>query len=173
MLLVNLRSQNVSCRLFLFTLVSQYFPFVKQINRISLSVLPCFVVFHLGLPETFCVVNRWIEDFLWAQSIPVHPLWQRILRKSREGATLGASESSKSQTFLSFPFSLELKCEQAARPLFLLCSLLLLFYFNRVEGKYPLRSLHSALWASLDYVVRSSHNFSFTPAQVLSKCRNL
>ena len=55
---------------------------------------------------------------------------------------------------------------------FLLCSLLLLFYFNRVEGKYPLMSLHSALWACLDYAVCLSHNFSFAQAQVLSKCRN-
>lgn len=67
-LVVNLRLQNISCSSFLFTLASQYFPLVKQIDGVLLAVLLCLVVFHLGFSETFCLIKRWIEDFLWAQS---------------------------------------------------------------------------------------------------------
>lgn len=67
-MVVNLRLQNISCSSFLFTLASQYFALVKQIDGVLLAVLLCLVVFHLGFSETFCLIKRWIEDFLWAQS---------------------------------------------------------------------------------------------------------
>lgn len=77
MLLVNLRLHNIYCTLFLF--------------NICYYALSSFI--WVGLKAFVSLTG---EDFLWAQSIPVHPLRQRILCKSREGAT------SERQTFPPF-----------------------------------------------------------------------